>query len=305
MLEQAGVAGERPSWSVRLALEAAQHRLRHGDHVGDLLCPVEQPGVERRREPAQHRRYAAWRSAADPRVSSGGPATFSRCTPSSQGADISAMCSWTSMWHQSASGSPSPVRQQHRHLAAPLPSRGSPSRRATVEVRPSAPMTQRASTRSPLRRTTPRTGSSGEAGPDQVVHLAAGPKLRARLHGGLYEHCVQRDPPDRHGPVVAADRRECSGHSVTQDPPAVLDRTQHVGGAEPVTRAELIEQVQRVREQLVRRDGVAGKGFAVHQQHPLTGAREQRGHGRAGAAGADHHRVVLLVSALSRRPPSC
>ena len=140
-------------------------------------------------------------------------------------------------------------------------------------------------------------GVVGGPGPEQVVHLAAGPELRARLNGVLHEHRVQRDPPYRHGPVVVADRRESSGHRVTQDPPAVLDRTQHMGGAEPVTRAELIEQVQRVRKQLVRRNGVAGKAVAVHQQHPLTGAREQRGDGRTGAAGADHHRVVPLVSA--------
>ncbi len=285
VLEQAGVAGERPSRSVRLALEAAQHRLRHGDHVGDLLCPVEQSGVERRREPAQHRQVRRLT------LGSGSAGQLRRAGDIQEVHAVLA-----GRRHQChvlvdvdvapvRVGKSLPVGKQHRHLALPLP--GTRKSESSGDRGGSAVGADDPASLDVL--ATPEDDSTdgivGRPGPEQVVHLAAGPELRARLDGGLHEHRVQRDPPDRHGPVVVADRRECSGHSVPQDPPAVLDRAQHVGGAEPVTRAELIEQVQRVRKQLVRRNGVAGKGVAVHQQHPLTGAGEQRGHGRAGARG--------------------
>ena len=89
--------------------------------------------------------------------------------------------------------------------------------------------------------------------------------------------------------------REPTPHRVTHDPPAVADRTQPVRGAQPGTGSQPVEQVQRVREELVGGHGVARELSPVHEQHTSAGAGQQRGDGGPGAAGADDDDVVLLV----------
>ena len=91
---------------------------------------------------------------------------------------------------------------------------------------------------------------------------------------------------------MPADRSEATGDGVPEDAPRVLDRTEPVSGPEPVTDTELVEQGQRVREQLVRGDGVAGELVAVDEQHPPTRARHDRGDCCARTPGADDDRVI-------------
>jgi hypothetical protein len=79
--------------------------------------------------------------------------------PSSAGTDISAARSCMSMWHHSDSGSPRQYAMRKAISPRRSCSTGRCSRRATVDTRPSAPNTHRASMRSPSSRTTPRTGS--------------------------------------------------------------------------------------------------------------------------------------------------
>ena len=95
-------------------------------------------------------RYVCWRCAAEPRVISGGPATESRCTPSSHGADISPSAVDVDL---------APVRVRE---APPSRRRASPSRPGAAGLRrvpaggrpwrsrPSAPMTHGARIRSPV-----------------------------------------------------------------------------------------------------------------------------------------------------------
>ena len=111
-------------------------------------------------------------------------------------------------------------------------------------------MTQRASTRSPPggpRRGRGRRGTRTRSG-RRPRNRSGAPRRPPRRSGRA------RRPARSAGPTVVrswlADRCESSGHRMTEDPPAVLDRAQAVGGAEPVTRAR------------ARRAGAASPGTA-------------------------------------------
>ncbi len=135
-----------------------------------------------------------------------------------------------------------------------------------------------------------------------LAHREALAHLGARLGGGVDQHLVEQAPAGGVGGVGAArgrrrrrerERADVEGqapgrgaagrdHAVEQPPPAqALD-------------ARLVD--------VVRGEGVAGKAGAVHDQDPEAPARQQHRRRRAGAAGADHDRVVHRCTSVSYVP---
>ena len=261
----------------------------------DLPGLREQAGVERRGEPSQGGAVRLGPLLGRPPGQVRGPGDGEQVDAVLAGRRHQAQAAVDVDLAPVRGGQPLPVGEQHGHLALGLP--------GGRQVQPSRDGRAAAVGPDDPRREHPLAGAEDDAahrvargaGADELGDGRAEPGVGARLDGRLHERRVERHAADRHGAVVRAHRREAALHRVTHDPPAVADRPQPVRGAEPVTDSEPVEQVQRVREQLVGGHGVARELGPVHEQHPAPGAGQQRGDGGPGAARADDDDVVLLV----------
>ena len=298
MLEQSGVADQRPTRSGCGADEAPQHGLRDRDHRGDLLSLLEQPRIQSRGEPPQRRqvlllppgRRAAGQVGGSVDRQQVHAVLARRRHQRERFVDVDLA--------PRRVGQPLPVREQHRHLTAPVLGRGQlepvgDGRGATVGADHPASRQSFAAAQHDA-----ADWVVVGAGADQLLDLCAQPQLGTGCRCRVDQNRIQAHPADGAGAVVATDRSECAGDGVPEHPPAVADRPQSMSRTQTIPGAQPVEQLQRIREQLMRRYGVAGKGVAVHEQHPSTGAGQDRGHGRPGASCADDDRVVLLVPGL-------
>ena len=133
--------------------------------------------------------------------------------------------------------------------AARARSQDSRSRRATVEVRPSAPITQRDCDPLPgpehdaltgRRRCRRRSAPVDLVRPAAARHRLPRPR-RPEPHPGSSGGRSQAS-------VVATDRGELAGDGVPEHPPAEADQPQSMRGPSTIHRAQPVQALQRIRE---------------------------------------------------------
>jgi hypothetical protein len=297
VLEVAGVADQRPARPVRLAEEAAQHRLGGEVDPADLLGIRQPVAVEPVVELAEAieegqlslRRVAAGELRVDAEnqqrevVLAGRPG---------QRAGLDHVDEEAIARRQAA-----PVAKHEGHLAGQRAllleaEQAGEGRGPAVGAEHPACLDLLAT----LQHHTAHWMIWGP-GADQPGHLLAEAGLRAGRDRDLEQRFVEHRPGDRRGAIEAADRSERTAHLAPEGPDPVLDQVHLVLGFDPPQRSQLRQPRQRVREQAVSRERVRRRRLAVDEQDPPAPLRQPRRQRRAGAASADHYRVVAAAPA--------